>query len=83
MVTVSGWPLSWFVKRPNIPSPFFIVSFLRYHGEINVFSQLTLAPVLPAIAAGNCVLIKPSEVSSLLFFSEIELGQIIQNVQQK
>ena len=37
MVTVSGWPLSWFVKRPNIPSPFFIVSFLRYHGEINVF----------------------------------------------
>ena len=48
------------------------------------FSQLTLAPVLPAIAAGNCVLIKPSEVSSLLFlFSEIELGQIIQNVQQK
>ena len=32
------------------------------------FSQLTLAPVLPAIAAGNCVLIKPSEVSSLFFF---------------
>ena len=32
------------------------------------FSQLTLAPVLPAIAAGNCVLIKPSEVFSLLFF---------------
>ena len=27
-------------------------------------TQLSLAPALPALAAGNCVLIKPSEISA-------------------
>ena len=32
-------------------------------GAWNFPLHLTLAPVLPAIAAGNCVIIKPSEIS--------------------
>lgn len=33
-------------------------------GAWNYPLQLTLCPVIGAIAAGNCVIIKPSEVSS-------------------
>jgi len=42
------------------PEPYGVVLVI---GAWNYPLQLTLAPVLPAIAAGNCVLIKPSEVS--------------------
>lgn len=33
-------------------------------GAWNYPLQLTLAPVIGAIAAGNCVIIKPSEIAS-------------------
>lgn len=43
------------------PEPYGVVLVI---GAWNYPLQLTLAPVLPAIAAGNCVLIKPSEVAA-------------------
>jgi len=42
------------------PEPFGVVLVL---GAWNFPLHLTLAPVLPAIAAGNCVIIKPSEIA--------------------
>ena len=42
------------------PEPFGTVLVI---GAWNFPLHLTLAPVLPAIAAGNCVILKPSEIS--------------------
>lgn len=42
-------------------------------GAWNLPIQLTLLPVIAAIAAGNCVIIKPSEVSK-------EAARVIENM---
>lgn len=42
------------------PEPYGVVLVL---GAWNFPLHLTLAPVLPAIAAGNCVVMKPSEIA--------------------
>ena len=42
------------------PEPYGVVLVM---GAWNFPLNLTLAPVLPAIAAGNCVVLKPSEIS--------------------
>ena len=49
-------------------SSFFATSPSSIKNTLKWQFQLTLAPVLPAIAAGNCVLIKPSEVLIIAFF---------------
>ena len=42
------------------PEPYGLVLVM---GAWNFPLKLTLAPALPAIAAGNCVVLKPSEIS--------------------
>ena len=85
MVTVSGWTLSWFVKRPNIPSPFFIVSFLRYHGETNVF--FSSANARSRASCHCCWELCPDQTQRGFFpsllFVEIELGQMSNKNERK
>ena len=67
--------LKKWMKPERVPNP---ITFLRARGEIRYESrgvvlilapwnypfQLAVAPLVSAIAAGNCVIVKPSEVSS-------------------
>ena len=55
---VSNPMLAWPAKSVIVPEPLGSVLVL---GAWNYPVQLTLAPVIAAIAAGNCALIKPSE----------------------
>lgn len=50
--------LAWPAKSTLVPEPLGVVLVL---GAWNYPLQLTLAPVIAAIAAGNCAVIKPSE----------------------
>lgn len=50
--------LTWPAKSTLVPEPLGVVLVL---GAWNYPLQLTLAPVIAAIAAGNCAVIKPSE----------------------
>ena len=53
-------PITLFDSPSLHPEPYGVVLVL---GAWNFPLHLTLAPVLPAIAAGNCVVMKPSEIS--------------------
>jgi len=54
-------PTSFLDKALLHPEPYGVALVI---GAWNYPLQLSLSPVMPAIAAGNCVVIKPSEISS-------------------
>ena len=53
-------PITLFDSPYLHPEPYGVVLVM---GAWNFPLHLTLAPVLPAIAAGNCVVMKPSEIA--------------------
>ena len=53
-------PITLFDSPYIHPEPYGVVLVM---GAWNFPLHLTLAPVLPAIAAGNCVVMKPSEIA--------------------
>jgi len=54
-------PLTLLDQVSTVPEPYGVCLVI---GAWNFPVQLSLAPALPALAAGNCVLIKPSEISA-------------------
>ena len=97
MVTVSGWPLSWFVKRPNIPTPPFIISFNRHRDlsrekfpSPSPFSSscfFSSANARSGAACHCCWELCPDQTQRGFFpsllFSEIELGQMSNKNERK
>jgi len=45
--------------QPGSPDPQLLLVFI----DILLFSCFSLAPLTPAIAAGNCAVVKPSEIA--------------------
>ena len=79
--------LKYWIKDEHVPSPVTMVgmsSFIKYESKGNILIispwnypfQLTIYPLIYAIASGNAVIIKPSEIAS-------ETSKVIYNMMQE
>jgi len=55
------FPLGWFSRSYRYPEPYGVVAIIA---PWNYPVMLSLSPIIGALAAGNCVILKPSELAS-------------------